>query len=1302
MKANILVQWAARILLMIIVAGSFLAIPDQTASAKPLSASFTDCASQTEIPQAECDALVALYTSANGAGWTNNTGWMQTDMPCSWYGISCDAGHVTVLELGTNNLSGVIPVELSNLASLQSLFLVNNQLTGSIPPEFGTLIQLRRLDLGWNQLTGSIPAELGNLTNLTGLTLLYNQLSGIIPMQLGNLTNLSSLYMNDNQLNGSIPPELGNLINLTILTMDNNQLSGYIPNEFGNMTSLVSLSLVSNQLTGPIPTELGNLTQITWLSLAFNQLDGSIPPQLSNLTNLTNLYLSNNQLSGSIPAELGNLTNLTGLGLSNNQLSGSIPPELGNLINLTGLGLSGNQLSGSIPPELGNLTKLTNLWLSNNQLTGFIPAQLGNLTNLTELYLGNNRLSGSIPTELGNLTNLTWLALEFNQLSGSIPTELGNLIQLQFLSLSVNQLSGSIPTQLSNLTNLTYLSLSNNQLTGYIPEELGSLTNLTQLELTSNQLSGSIPTQLASLTNLTHLGLGWNELSGSIPPELGNLTSLTGLSLSGNQLSGSIPIQLSNLTNLTYLWLGSNQLTGGIPEELGSLTNLVSLSLSGNQLSGEFPTSIINLVNLSYFSFDTCRGLTSTNPSVIAFLNKFNPNWSVCDQKISVWRADNSIAIPNGDTTPSYAEGTDLGGVVIDKSRLFEFKIFNTGSVTNLQLTGNPIVEISGDPSFTVNYQPYPIVSPGSLGNSFTIRFAPSSLGVHTATVSIASNDADNNPYTFTIQGVGAKKDAYEDDNDFSTAKTILPGVTQDHSIFPAGDHDYVKFTLASQSSIVLETSGVNGYDTEIALYDAGHNLIGYDNDGGDFLYSRIERTCGNPLPAGDYYLMTYVYEGVIPQYQLAYSTEKCLPSPWIGGISITSDKNVVAVGRPHVGNEVASYDGFSAGALTAYIPMLFKDAYGGSYDSAFYIQNVNAASPANISIKYYNSTGGLSCTVNDTIAALASKGYWVPGLSCLPVGWVGGVVVTSDQPIVANGRPHIGAEVMTYNSFSSGSLTSYLPMLFKSAFGGTYNAAFYVQNVGAATANITIKYYDSTTGALTCTVTDTVAKLASKGYWLPGSCVPANWVGGVVVTSNQPIVTVGRPHIGSQITTYNGFSAGGTSSYIPMLFKSAFGGTYNAAFYVQNVGASLANITIKYYKTDGTLTCTVTDTVTALASKGYWLPSTCVPANWVGGAVVTSDQPIVAVGRPHIGAQVTTYAGFTSGSLNSYLPMLFKDAYGGAYDSAFYVQNTEATAANVVTKFYDSSGALTCSRNDTLPAFSTLSLWLPSLSCTQ
>ena len=65
-----------------------------------------DCTTVTEIPVAECEALVALYDSTNGDNWYWKDGWLQTDTPCSWLGITCNAGHVTKLELDTNGLQG--------------------------------------------------------------------------------------------------------------------------------------------------------------------------------------------------------------------------------------------------------------------------------------------------------------------------------------------------------------------------------------------------------------------------------------------------------------------------------------------------------------------------------------------------------------------------------------------------------------------------------------------------------------------------------------------------------------------------------------------------------------------------------------------------------------------------------------------------------------------------------------------------------------------------------------------------------------------------------------------------------------------------------------------------------------------------------------------------------------------------------------------------------------------------------------------------------------------------------------------
>ncbi|OAD19685.1 Na-Ca exchanger/integrin-beta4 domain protein, partial [Candidatus Thiomargarita nelsonii] len=317
-----------------------------------------DCAAVTEIPSTECEALVALYNSTDGANWRDNGGWNVTNTPCNWYGVSCSGGHVSRLSLSLNRLRGSIPTELGNLTNLTYLNLSSNFPTGPTPTKFASSVFYVFFGFYHNSLTGEIPRELGNLTRLTVLDLHYNQLTGTIPTELGNLSNLTWLSLNNNQLTGTIPTELGNLSNLTWLSLDSNQLSGTIPTELGNLTNLTWLSLYYNQLTGTIPTELGNLTRLTVLGLRYNQLTGEIPTELGNLTHLTWLGLHYNQLTGEIPTELGNLSNLTWLYLNNNQLTGEIPTELGNLTHLEELYLHYNQLTGEIPRELGNLTKL--------------------------------------------------------------------------------------------------------------------------------------------------------------------------------------------------------------------------------------------------------------------------------------------------------------------------------------------------------------------------------------------------------------------------------------------------------------------------------------------------------------------------------------------------------------------------------------------------------------------------------------------------------------------------------------------------------------------------------------------------------------------------------------------------------------------------------------------------------------------------------------------------------------------------------------------------------------------------------
>lgn len=114
---------------------------------------------------------------------------------------------VASIDFSFNNLSGVIPPELTVLSELLVLDLSHNRLSGRIPNNVGHLRQLLSLDLSWNKLSGEIPPSISNLTYLSKLNLSYNQLSGRIPtgQQLQTLED-PTIYVGNNQLCGQQLP----------------------------------------------------------------------------------------------------------------------------------------------------------------------------------------------------------------------------------------------------------------------------------------------------------------------------------------------------------------------------------------------------------------------------------------------------------------------------------------------------------------------------------------------------------------------------------------------------------------------------------------------------------------------------------------------------------------------------------------------------------------------------------------------------------------------------------------------------------------------------------------------------------------------------------------------------------------------------------------------------------------------------------------------------------------------------------------------------------------------------------------
>ncbi len=110
--------------------------------------------------------------------------------------------------------------------------------------------------------------------------------------------------------------------------------------------------------------------------------------------------------------------------------------------------------------------------------------------------------------------------------------------------------------------------------------------------------------------------------------------------------------------------------------------------------------------------------------------------------------------------------------------------------------------------------------------------------------------------------------DNYEPDNTPQTAKSIVANTSQTHSIIPANDQDWIKFTLPSQSSISLETSGSAGGDTKLWLYNNSLEEIAVNDNGGTGRYSLITK---RNLSTGTYYAKVEEFENdnEIPSYTL-------------------------------------------------------------------------------------------------------------------------------------------------------------------------------------------------------------------------------------------------------------------------------------------------------------------------------------------------------------------------------------------------------------------------------------------------
>ena len=260
-----------------------------------------------------------------------------------------------------------------------------------------------------------------------------------------------------------------------------------------------------------------------------------------------------------------------------------------------------------------------------------------------------------------------------------------------------------------------------------------------------------------------------------------------------------------------------------------------------------------------------------------------------------------------------------------------------------------------------------------------------------------------------------------------------------------------------------------------------------------------------------------------------------------------------------------------------------------------------------------------------------------------------------------------------------------------------THNTSWTFQNLGTATADVSVELYNSADG--TVAASDTFTVTTSASFWAPDypPLGTATFNGSLVASSSQPLASISNQVAANGTSgrtgnaTYMGFTADSVAPtmYAPVVMKS-FAGIYWTEISIQSTatsGSTLVDVT--YYNADGSVAASNTD-VTVYAGAATRLAQedeSGLLANFNGSVMVAAQDgttDLALIVNEFYGTdsnmynQFYSYEGFAAGAQSVVLPAVFVDGYGGLYNASASVMNLAGptTPANVTWHFYDANVA--------------------------
>jgi len=335
----------------------------------------------------------------------------------------------------------------------------------------------------------------------------------------------------------------------------------------------------------------------------------------------------------------------------------------------------------------------------------------------------------------------------------------------------------------------------------------------------------------------------------------------------------------------------------------------------------------------------------------------------------------------------------------------------------------------------------------------------------------------------------------------------------------------------------------------------------------------------------------------------------------------------------------------------------------------------------AKVVVSYYDA-GAVIHTL-DTIPANSSKTYYQPAITELPDGFDGSATVCADQAVAAivnqtsySQEPNVAGSYEAFDRAETAT-TLYAPIIFKNY--NQWNTQLAVQNAGTMTSTVRVTYHRTNgPGGPWEEEVDIAPGKRHTFDQATNAELPSNFVGSAVIESlnGQPLAAmVNEFKITGIALSYTCFGGGATTVYAPLLFKHyGYANAWDTGLQVQNMGAITTTVTVTYRGPGGPYT------ETAIVGPGqahtFYQPANAdLPDYFVGSAVITSDQPIVAIVNEvnYVAGSGMSYSCFSGGTKNISTPLLFK-RYNN-WDTGIQVQNIGAGTTTVTVTYYRSNG---------------------------